>query len=132
MQLLITYHGAFSRSVTPRLVITWEDSQVTPSNEFLVVKSQDRVVRVQEVRVEHNLHAVVVSVEQLHAADLVQDWIGGIVCHVMRRDRRERVTLQRVDTALQQHLVLVRKKFGERWKLGAWFAIIKTEYESQG
>ncbi len=62
---------------------------MTPSDEFFVVESQDRVVRVQEIRVENYLHAVVVPIEQLHTANLVEDGVRGIVRHVMGCDRRE-------------------------------------------
>lgn len=93
-----TYHCTFRWRIAPRLVITREHAQVASSHELFVIQSQYRVIRVQEVRVEDNLHSVVVSVEQLDATDLVQDRIMRIVGHIMRRDWWQRVTLESEDS----------------------------------
>ena len=105
-----TYDCALRRLVAPRLVVTREDSQVAAAHELLVVHAQDRVVAVQEVGVEHDLDAVRGRVEELDAADLVQDRVVRVVRHVVRRDGRKRVALEREDAPLEQHLVLVRQK----------------------
>lgn len=80
------------------------------AHELLVVQAEDGVVAVQEVRVEDDLDAVGRGVEQLHAADLVQDRVVRVVGHVVRRHGRERVPLQREDAPLEEHLVFVRQQ----------------------
>ena len=78
----------FHRRVSLRLIVAREDSQVATVYELLIVHTQDRVVAVQEVRVEDDLDAVVRVVEELHAPDLGQNWVVVIVCHDVHRDRR--------------------------------------------
>lgn len=63
-------------------------------DKFLVVQTEDWVVAVQEFGVEDNLDTVRRPVEQLNPADLVQDRVVGIVCHVMGRNGRQRVSLK--------------------------------------
>lgn len=58
------------------------------SDKFLVVESKNRIVRVQEIGMEHDLDAVSLIVEQLNASDLIQDRVVVVVRHVVRRDRR--------------------------------------------
>ena len=66
---------------------------MTPSDEFLIIEAQNGVVGVQEVRMEDNLNAIVMSIEQLHSAYLVEDRVTGIVCHVVGGDWWEGITL---------------------------------------
>lgn len=56
---------------------------------------------------------------------MVEDWVAGVVSHVMGGDRRKGVALESEDAAFQQHLVLVREKFGEGRELGAWLAVFE-------
>ena len=77
-------------------------------DKFFVIESQNWVVRVQELRVEDDFDAISRSVEQLNSANLVEDWIIGIVCHVVCDDGRERVPLERKDSSFDQDLVLGR------------------------
>ena len=64
---------------------------------------------------EHNLDAIVTGVEQLHAADLVQDRIVRVVGHVVRRDRGKRVALERKDAAFEEDLVFFREELCWCW-----------------
>jgi hypothetical protein len=89
-----------------------EDTHVTTPDEFLVVETQDRVVRVQELWVENDFDAVRGSVEELDPTDLVQNRVVGIVGHVMGRDRWERVTLERKDSTFEQNLIFLAEQGG--------------------
>lgn len=81
------------------------------TDEFFIVHAENGVVRVQEIGVEDNLDAVGLRVEELDAADLVQDRVIVVVGHVVGRDWRQSVALQSEDTTLQQNLVFVGEKF---------------------
>lgn len=80
------------------------------TNELLVIEAEDGVVGVEELGVEEDLDAVGATVEELHATDLVQDGVGGVVGHVVGGDGRERVTTKGEDTTLEKNLVLLREK----------------------
>lgn len=82
---------------------------MAPSHKLLIVQSQDRVIGVQELRVEDDFYAVVLVVEELDAPELVQDRVVGVVGHVVRHDGRERVSAEGEHAPLEQDLVL----FGE-------------------
>ena len=56
------------------------------SNELFVVHRQDWIVRIEEFRMEYNLDAIRRVIEQLAAAQLVQDRVLGIVDHIVRDD----------------------------------------------
>lgn len=79
-------------------------------DELLVVEAEDRVVGVEELGVEDDLDPVRRTIEELHAADLVQDRVVRVVGHVVRRDGRERVAAEREHAPLEQDLVLVREE----------------------
>lgn len=70
------------------------------TNKLLVVKAQDRVATVQKVRMEYDLHAIVAVVEQFDTANLTEDWIVGVVGHVMSDNWRKRISLQCKDATL--------------------------------
>lgn len=75
------------------------------SDKLFVIQTQNRVVRVQELWVEDDLHSIARSVEQLDSSDLVQDWVGTVVGHVVGNDRWQRVSLEGEDSSLEQDLV---------------------------
>ena len=52
------------------------------------------------------------GVEQLASPDAIQHWVIPVVHHVMCRDGRQSVPLQRVDTPLQFDGVLLQQKIG--------------------
>jgi hypothetical protein len=81
---------------------------MTSTNKLLVVKAQNRVATVQKVRMEYNFHAIVATVEQFDSANLVEDWIVGVVRHVMSDDWRKRISFQCKDATLQQYLIFFR------------------------
>ena len=108
----------FEKLTTPRLVVTREDTQVASSDELFVVETEDRVVRVQELGVEDDLDAVRVSVEELNAANLVQDGVVRVIGHVVRHDGRERVATEREDATLEEDLVLGGEELGGVGNLG--------------
>jgi len=55
--------------------------------------------------VEHNLHAIIVVIEELHPADLVENRVAVIVGHVVRGDWGKSVPFQSQDTTLQKDVV---------------------------
>lgn len=107
-----THHGALRGRVPPRFVIAREDAEMASTDELLVVEAQNRIVRVQKVRMEDDLDAVVRAVEELDAADLIEDGVVGVVSHIVRRDGREGVALEGEDAALEQDLVLLGEQLG--------------------
>lgn len=78
------------------------------SDKLLVIQAKDWVVRVQEFWVEDDLDSVGASVEELDSSDLVQDWVGAIVLHVVGDNGRKRASLQREDSPLQRDLVRIQ------------------------
>lgn len=54
---------------------------------------------------EDDLDTIRASVEELDAAQLIQDGIGGVISHVVGDNRGQAVTLQRVHATLQQNFV---------------------------
>lgn len=60
---------------------------------------------------EHNLHAIIVIVEELHSADLIEDRIVVIVSHVVCGDWRKGVSFESQDTTLQKDVVFFGQKF---------------------
>ena len=73
---------------------------MTSTNKLLIVKAQNRVATVQEVRMENDFHAIVAIVKQFDTTNLVKDWIVGVVGHVMSDNRGKRISLQCEDTTL--------------------------------
>ena len=96
---------------------------MAPPHELLIIEPQDRVIAAQKVRVEHDLDAVVVPVEELDAPDLVEDRVRRVVGHVVRGDGRERVALERVDAPFEEDFVFVGEELGGGGELGAGFAV---------
>ena len=64
------------------------------TNKLLVVKTQNRVAAVQKVRMEYDFHAIVAVVEQFDTTNLVEDWVVGVVSHVMSDNWGKRISLQ--------------------------------------
>ena len=77
------------------------------TDELLVVHTEDRVVAIQEVGMEHHLDAVRRVVEQLNATDLVQDRVIVVVGHIVCRHGRERIALKGENSTFQENLILV-------------------------
>ena len=99
---------------------------MTSSDKLFVVETENRVVRVQELRVEDDLDAIRISVEELNTTDLVQDRVVGIVSHVVSDYRRKRIAAKSEDTTLEENLVFSGKKFSRIRNFGSVF----TEGES--
>ena len=110
------YHRALRGGVAPRLIVTREDTKMASAHELLVVHAEDRVVTVEEVRVEDDFDAVARGIEQLHSPDLIQDRVVAVVRHVVRRDGWESVSLEREDASLEKHLVFLRQQIIGRRK----------------
>ena len=102
-----TYHCAFSRRVSPWFVVAGEDTHMATAHELFIVQTKDRIVRVQKVGVENNLHSVAGPVEKLAPTNMQQNGVCSIVRHVVGHDWRKRVTLQGKHTSLQRNLILV-------------------------
>jgi hypothetical protein len=66
-----TYDSALRRSVTPRLVVTRENTHVAASDEFLVIETENRIIGIEEIGMENDLDTIRLAVEQLHTTDLV-------------------------------------------------------------
>lgn len=105
-----TYHRALGGCVPPRLVVTRENTHVAAAHKLLIVQTQNRVVRIQKLGVEHNLDAIRRTVKQMDSSNLHQDRVGSVIGHVVSRHWRKRVALQGKDAALESNLVL----FGEQ------------------
>jgi hypothetical protein len=69
-----------------RHTVTREDSQMTTSDELLVIETKDGIVGVQEFGVEDDLDSVGTSVKELYPSDLVQNGVGGVISHVVGDD----------------------------------------------
>jgi len=54
---------------------------------------------------EYNLHAIVMVIEELHPADLVENRVVVIISHIVRGDWRKSVPFQSQDTTLQKDVV---------------------------
>jgi hypothetical protein len=72
---------------------------------------------------EDNLDAIARSVEQLYAADLVENGVGRIVGHVVRYDGRERVALESKYAALQKDFVFFLQKSARVYPVGRLFTV---------
>ena len=60
---------------------------------------------------KHDLDAVIVVVEELYSADLVENRIVVIINHIVCGDRGEGVSLESQDTPLQKDVVFFGQKF---------------------
>ena len=54
---------------------------------------------------EHNFYAIIVVIEELHPADLVENRVIGVVSHIVRGDWRKGVPFQSQDTTLQKDII---------------------------
>jgi len=59
---------------------------MTTPNKLFIIQTKDRVIRIQEFRMENNFNPISRPVEQFNSSDLVQDGIVGVVGHVVRSD----------------------------------------------
>lgn len=80
---------------------------MTTPNKLFIIQTQDGVVTVQEFGVEDNLDPVFGPVEQLYPPELVQNRVICVIRHIVRDDRRQRVSLQGEHPSLEQNPVLV-------------------------
>lgn len=101
-----------------------ENTQVTAPHKFLIIKSQNRIVGIQEFRMEDDLDSIGASVEQFDPSNLVQDRVGAVVLHVVGDDGGKRAPLESEYSSLQSNLVRVQKKgvgvgnFGSNFTVG--------------
>lgn len=112
-----TYDSTLGGRIAPRLVITGEDAEMTSTDEFLVIETENGVVGAQKVGMENDLDPVMRVIEELHAANLVQDRVVRVVHHIVRRDRWETVPFERKDAAFEKNLVLIREEVGRLGEL---------------
>jgi hypothetical protein len=59
---------------------------MTSSNEFFIIKAENRIIAIQEIRMEDDFDTVVTMIEEFDSTDLVEDRIVGVVGHVMSND----------------------------------------------
>lgn len=59
------------------------------ADKFFIVHPKDGVVRVQEIGVEDDLHAVCLRVEHLYSTNLVENRVIVVVGHIVSSDRRQ-------------------------------------------
>lgn len=81
---------------------------------------------------EHNLYAIVVVIEELHPADLVENRVGVIVSHIVRGDWRESVPFESQDTTLQKDVVFFGQKFVRTWQCTVFSVETKDKSSSDG
>jgi hypothetical protein len=79
-----TYDGALSRCVAPWFIIAGKNSEVTPSDEFLVVHAKNRVVRIEKVWMKNDLDAVICRIEEPHTPYLIENRVVRVIRHVVR------------------------------------------------
>jgi hypothetical protein len=60
-----------------------ENTHMTTPNKLLVIQTKDRIIRIQEFRMENDFNPISRSVEEFNSSDLVQDGIIGVVGHVV-------------------------------------------------
>ncbi len=80
---------------------------------------------------EDDLDTVAGAIEQLNAADLVEDGIVAVVLHVVRHDRGQRVTLEGKDALLERNLVGIREQCGRVDDVGAALALVASHLLEQ-
>lgn len=112
---------AFGGCVAPWLVVGGEDAEMGAAHELVVVEWEDGVGGVKELGVEDDLDAVGGVVEELHAADLVEDRVLGVVGHVVRDDGWEAVALHGEEAAAEEDAVL---GCDEVLGVGHWVAVV--------
>jgi hypothetical protein len=100
-----THNCALCWSIAPRFVVAGEDAKVAATNKFFVIEAKDGIVRVEEIRMEYDLNAIIMIVEELYFADLVENRVVVIVNHIMRGDWRKGVSFESQDTTLQKDVV---------------------------
>lgn len=100
------HDGALGGGVAPGLVVGREDAEVGAAHELVVVEGQHRVGGIQKLGVEDDLDAVGRVVEELHAPDLVEDRVLGVVGHVVRDDGGQAVALHGEEAAPEEDAVL--------------------------
>lgn len=115
-----THDGAFCRGITPGFIITREHTQMTPSHKLLIIQSQNGIIRVQEIRMEHDLDSVAARVEELDATDLAEDRVACVVCHVVSDDGWEGVAFESKDAAFEEDFVFVGEELFGR---GVYFVL---------
>ena len=88
---------------------------MTATNELFVIETKDGVVGVEEIGMEHNLHAIVMVIEELHPADLVENRVAVIVGHIVRGDWGEGVPFQSQDATFQEYVVFFSQELVRTW-----------------
>ena len=78
---------------------------MTTPDKLLIVQTQNRVIGVQEFRVEDDLDSVGSPVEELHSSNLVQDRVVCIICHVVCDNGWKGVSLQGEYSSFEEDLV---------------------------
>jgi hypothetical protein len=66
-----THHSTLCWGIPPWLITAQEHTQMAPPHKLLIAQTQ--LFEIQKVWMENNLDAIIAGVEQLHAANLVQD-----------------------------------------------------------
>jgi len=79
---------------------------MTPSDKFLIVQPQNRIIAIQKVWMEYNLHSIMARIEQLYTPDLVEDWVARVIDHVVRGYGRESVAFEGEDAAFKKDRIL--------------------------
>lgn len=75
-----------------------ENTHMTTPNKLLIVQTEDRIIRIQEFRMENNFNPVGGSVEQFDSSDLVQDGIICVIGHVVCGDWGKGVSFKGKDS----------------------------------
>ncbi len=101
---------ALGRRVPPGLVIRGEHPQMRAPHEVVIIQRQDGIGGVEKLRVEHDLDPIAGVVEQLHAADLTQNRILGVVGHVVGHDRGESLPFHAEQPSAQHDAILAAEE----------------------
>jgi len=111
-----THDGTLCWSVSPWFVVGGKDTHVGTTNKVVVVHWEDWVTGRQELWMEDDLDTVRWVVEELTPSDLVQDWVLGVINHVVSDNWWEVGALQGIETTTEHDLVLWREKILLIWR----------------
>ena len=82
------HDGALGGGVAPGLVVAGEHAEVAAPHKLLIAQTKQRVVRVQEVRMEDDLDPVLGAVQEAASLKRLDDRILIICNHIMSCDGR--------------------------------------------
>ena len=62
---------------------SWENAEVTPSDEFLIVHAKNRVIRIEKIWMKNDLDSVICRIEEPYTPDLIENRVVRVIRHVV-------------------------------------------------